>query len=87
MGDFIRPDRLPQHTTREPINIKVRETVLSQDEFYGMHVTLDDARQLVAKGHSYLKAREAQAMVVFRIITLTKTLILGKTPVSYLVLE
>lgn len=40
----------PQHTTREPINVKMRDTVLSRDEFYGMHVTLDYARQLAAKG-------------------------------------
>ena len=40
----------PQHTTKQPINIKVHDTVLSQDEFYGMHVTLDYARQLAVKG-------------------------------------
>jgi len=40
----------PQHTTKKPINVKVGDTVLSRDEFYGAHITLDYYRQLAATG-------------------------------------
>ena len=51
--DFIG---VPQHTTREPFNIKVHDTIFSRDEISGAYVTLDYSRQLAVTSRFIFEA-------------------------------